>query len=51
MVAAWGEYDFEDEQEHVEEETSHLWLMAKTDDEGESSSTKVCPNNIEEELT
>ena len=48
--SAWGEYDSEEEQEQIEEETAHLCLMTKTDDEGESFYTQVYSNNIEEEI-
>ena len=42
IIAAWGESDFKEEQEQAEEETAQLFLMAKSEDEGESSNTKVC---------
>lgn len=51
MVAAWGESYSDEEQEQNEEETTHLCLMEKTEDEKELSNTKVYFNTIEEELT
>ena len=42
MIAAWGESDSEDDEASPENETAHLCLMAKNDDETQEK--EVFPN-------
>lgn len=50
MVAAWGESDSDEDQEQPEEDTTHLYLMAKDDDFEELPRLKVCVHSFEEQL-